>query len=254
MLKAIGRFLIVLAVCAGTAGALAGILIDTVIVGDPGNAAYTGYGGHGAVAYVYDIGKYEVTAGQYAEFLNAVATTDTYGLYNERMDVDSGIVNAEYGCNIKRSGSPGSYAYSVAPDWANRPVNNVSWGDAARFCNWMHNGQPTGPQGLGTTEDGSYFLDGATTDAQLNTAERQLDATWAIPTLNEWHKAAYYKGGGTDAGYWEYPTSSDTEPGYVTDSGNLSGTDVPFMEGGTDLGNYATYDGDSGTYGVGSPY
>ena len=39
----------------------------------------------GAVDYVYEIGKYEVTAGQYTEFLNAVAATDTYGLYNTDM-------------------------------------------------------------------------------------------------------------------------------------------------------------------------
>ena len=36
----------------------------------------------GSVGYNYNIGKYEVTAGQYTEFLNAVARTDTYGLYN----------------------------------------------------------------------------------------------------------------------------------------------------------------------------
>jgi len=50
------------------------INMDFVAVGNAGNAADTT--GHGAVAYDYDIGKYEVTAGQYAEFLNAVATTD----------------------------------------------------------------------------------------------------------------------------------------------------------------------------------
>jgi formylglycine-generating enzyme required for sulfatase activity len=43
-------------------------------------------------------------------------------------------------------------------------------------------------------------------------------------------------------------------PGWVNNSGNLSGTGSPFTEGGTDPGNYATYDGDAGTYGIGSPY
>jgi hypothetical protein len=37
------------------------------------------------VSYIYDIGKFEITAGEYAEFLNAVAHTDTYGLYNTSM-------------------------------------------------------------------------------------------------------------------------------------------------------------------------
>jgi len=67
---------------------------ETVPVGDPGNvadtAAHSGNSaGQGAVAYNYNIGKYEVTAGQYTEFLNAVAKTDTYGLYNANMWSDS---------------------------------------------------------------------------------------------------------------------------------------------------------------------
>ena len=37
-------------------------------------------GGH-----AYQIGKYEVTAGQYTEFLNAVAKADPNGLYNTTM-------------------------------------------------------------------------------------------------------------------------------------------------------------------------
>ena len=45
-----------------------------VTVGDAGNAAdSTGYG---AVAYEYQIGKYDVTIGQYVAFLNAVAQSD----------------------------------------------------------------------------------------------------------------------------------------------------------------------------------
>ena len=77
------------------------ITIDTVTVGDPGNAADTRYAtpGYGAMAYTYNIGKYEVTAGQYTAFLNAVAATDTYGLYDTNMDT------AFDGCNIKRAGS-----------------------------------------------------------------------------------------------------------------------------------------------------
>jgi hypothetical protein len=50
------------------------VTIDWVTVGNPGNAADdTGYG---AVAGTYQIGKYEVTNAQYAEFLNAKAASD----------------------------------------------------------------------------------------------------------------------------------------------------------------------------------
>ena len=136
----------VAAVLLAVGAAQATITIDTVTVGDTGNAADST--GFGAVSYTYQIGKYEVTAGQYTAFLNSVGGVDTYGLYNTNMWSNA------YGCKIQRSGSSGSYTYSVAADWANRPVNYVSWGSVARFANWLQNGQPTGAQDISTTEDG----------------------------------------------------------------------------------------------------
>jgi formylglycine-generating enzyme required for sulfatase activity len=226
--------------------------LEFVTVGNPGNAGDTRYAtpGYGAVDYAYNIGEYEVTAGQYCEFLNAVAAEDTYGLYSPNMDT----AVSSFGCNIKRTGSSGSYTYSVASDWADRPVNYVSWGDAARFANWLHNGQPTGAQGLTTTEDGAYFLNGATTDAQLMAVTREPDWKWAITSEDEWYKAAYHKNDGITGNYFDYPTSSNSPPGYVNNGGNLSTTGTPFVEGGTDPGNYATFDGDYEASGIGSPY
>ena len=238
------RALVSVAVLIGlVVGSATALHIETVPVGNPGNAgelAGAGAGGNGpdricgAVSYVYSIGRYEVTAGQYTEFLNAVAATDTYGLYNTDM------WSSSFGCKIRRSGSPGSYTYSVAPDWANRPVNYVSWGDAARFANWLHNGQPTGAQGPGTTETGAYTLNGAVTDAALAAVTRNAGWEWAIPTEDEWYKAAYHKNDGVTGNYWDYPTSSDTPP-----SNQLIDPDP---------GNNATfYDYYSG-YTIGSPY
>jgi len=219
--------------------------LETVPVGNPGNAgelsgsgADGGYGPNrvcGAVSYTYKIGKYEVTAGQYTAFLNAVAKTDTYGLYNTSMDT---AVFPYYGCNIKRSGDSGSYTYSVASDWANRPVHYVSWGDSARFANWLHNNQPTGAQGLTTTEDGAYYLNGATSNAALLAVSRKSDWKWAITSEDEWYKAAYYKGGSTNAGYWDYPTSSD----------GLPSNDLTTPDGG----NNANFEQNG--YTIGSPY
>jgi formylglycine-generating enzyme required for sulfatase activity len=152
-----------------------------------------------------------VTAGQYTAFLNAVAATDTYGLYNTAMDT---AVNF-WGCNIKRTGLSGSYTYSVALDWVNRPVNFVSWGDSARFANWLTHGQPTGAQDGSTTEDGSYYLNGATTDAALMAVTRKTVAQggrYYIPTEDEWYKAAYHKNDGMTGNYFDYPTGSDSVP------------------------------------------
>ena len=184
------------------------IEIETVPVGNLGNAADTRYEtpGYGAVAYEYNIGKYEVSCAQYVEFLNAVAVTDTYGLYNDLM------WSMDQGCKIHRAGSSGNYTYSVATDRANRPVNYVGWADAARFANWLANGQPTGAQDLTTTEDGAYFLDGAISETELMSVTRQSDAVWFLPTEDEWYKAAYHKNDGVTGNYWDYPTGTDSEP------------------------------------------
>jgi T5SS/PEP-CTERM-associated repeat protein len=183
------------------------VTIDLVSVGNLGNAAdKTGYG---AVAYAYNIGKYEVTAGQYTEFLNAVAATDTYGLYNGSMWSDT------TGCKIQQSGFSGSYAYSVASDYVNRPVNYVTFWDACRFSNWLQNGQPTGAQVAGTTETGAYTLGGYNGNNGV-TITRNAGATWAVTSEDEWYKAAYYdpnKSGVGNAGYWSFPTRSNTAPG-----------------------------------------
>jgi hypothetical protein len=117
-------------VCVPTAQAQP-VVIETVTVGNPGNADdVQSNGNYGGVGYVYAIGKFEVTAGQYTVFLNAVAAADPAGLYHTRMDYDADP--SRQGCNIKRHGAPGSYTYSVAPDWAKRPVNYVSWAGAFR--------------------------------------------------------------------------------------------------------------------------
>lgn len=206
---------VVLGLMTGTAHAALPITMETVPVGNAGNPAdNTGYG---MVSYAYEIGKFEVTAGQYTEFLNAVAADDTYLLYNR--DVLLGF----YGCYIARHGTPGSYTYTVADLSSNFPVNFVSWGDAARFANWLHNGQPVGPQGPGTTETGSYALNGATTNEALMAIQREPGATWVIPTENEWYKAAYHKNDGVTGNYFDYPTSSDVLPDnspQLPDTGN----------------------------------
>ena len=49
----------------------------------------------------------------------------------------------------------------------------------------------------------------------LGAINRNANATYAIPTENEWYKAAYYKGGSANAGYWLYPTKSNTGPNNV---------------------------------------
>ena len=188
-------------------------------MGDPGNAADTAPAGRGAVSASFKIMTYEFTNQQYANFLNAVAATDTYSLYNSKMgSLPRG--------GITQSGASGSYSYAVKENMGDKPVNYVSWFDAARVANWYQNGAT----GTSDTETGAYTLNGDLSDPKAPNS----GATFFIPTVDQWYKAAFYKGGGTDAGYWNYATQSDTDPTAVSAGATGIGS-----AGNT--GNYANY-------------
>jgi sulfatase modifying factor 1 len=200
------------------------ITIDTVLVGNPGNTGRiqsgspdpTQNGIFGSVSTAYRIATTEVTNSQYVTFLNSVAASDPFGLYNANMGFLSrgGIV---------RSGTSGSYSYSVKPDvpdggpggtnytYGDKPVVFTSWYDAARFANWVNNGATAGA----STETGAYTM------ATGVSVTRNAGATWFLPTENQWYKAAYYDGA---AGvYYDYPTKSNAAPNNnipANDSGN----------------------------------
>ena len=171
------------------------VTIDWVTIGGPGNAADTT--GFGAVANAYRISATEVTHAQYVEFLNAVAASDTNGLYNTNMGSSS------HG-GITRSGSAGSYSYATQSGAADLPVNFVSFWDALRFANWMHNGQTTNPA---STEDGAYTI--TAQGIADNTITRNGGASIFLTSEDEWYKAAYWDP--VSAGYFDYPIGSDTQ-------------------------------------------
>ena len=186
-------------------GTAAPVVIDTVPIRNEGNVPdITGYG---KVLYQYRIARFEVTIGQYVEFLNAVAAADTHGLYISQMSSEPTIAG------VTRSGGPGSYRY-VGIDSPDRPITLVSWFDAARFANWMSNGQPAGAQNTTTTEDGAYTLlppfDHVGFVKNAINPNTGRPPVWWIPSENEWYKAAYYNptrnaGAG---GYHFYPIQS----------------------------------------------
>jgi formylglycine-generating enzyme required for sulfatase activity len=191
-----------LAACGASAEPIAWVAVG----GAPNVADDTGYG---AVANSYRISTYEITNLQYREFLNAKAAVgDPNGLYNTSMA-------GTYG-GISRTGSgteQAPWVYSAKnndANWDSRPVNFVIFWDAARFANWMHNGQ-----GTGDTESGAYINVG-----NQATFARQPGALFFIPTENEWYKAAYYDPNKPDgASYWDYPTKSNTAPRAEAPSG-----------------------------------
>ncbi len=172
-------------------------------VGDVDNDAESTTG-YGSVSYSFTITDTEITNAEYLELLAATASTDPGGLYNTDMadDPRGGIL---------RSGVAGSFAYEVKPRMADKPVNFVSWVDAARYVNWLENGKPAGAQGALTTETGAFDL---TVTDPATQAVPTPGATHSLPSEDEWFKAAYYDPalGGGAGGYTLYPTRSDLAP------------------------------------------
>ena len=212
-----------------TATATATVTIVRIAIGNYGNTAdSTGYG---SVSYAYDIGKTEVTNAQYVEFLNATASTvDTYGLYNMGMATMGGTAGG-INVGILKTGST-TFSYSVTGGGENRPVAFVSWFDAARFSNWMTNGQG----GAATTETGSYTLAGAVSGSTV--ARNAVVGGYFIPTENEWYKAAYYNPGTT--AYSLFPNGQAT----------IATTDANYANSVGTTTNVGTYSGDPSPYGT----
>ena len=217
-----------------------------VPVGNAGNAADPGstFPGYGAVSYSYQIGKYEVTGSQYTAFLNAVgSSTDTHNIYNERMAMRGDIAQ------ISKAGSSGNYTYSVMNSTGNRPISYITWYDAARFSNWMSNGQPSGAQTDTTTENGAYNLTGLysvnfgnVVAANATNPNTGLAPTFRIPLENEWYKAAYYSpnyGGTGVGGYYVYATQSDSAPGTTIGSSANQANYNAGIGFATDVGSFS---------------
>jgi formylglycine-generating enzyme required for sulfatase activity len=205
-------------------------------VGDPGNACddTPQQGCFGDVDYIYRIARHEVTNAQYAEFLNAKAAADPLALYNPDM--------ASLPGGIARSGSSGSYTYAAIAGREQQPVSSVSYFDALRFANWLHNGQ-----GDGDTETGAYTLLGGTPTPSNPLVQRNAGARVWLTTDDEWYKAAYYApGSGT---YHDYPTGTDTlitcaAPTATANTANCAGVAGGF----TDVGSYPGSPSPNGTF------
>lgn len=206
--------------------------ILTVPIGNAGNAADPSTG-FGAVSYEYRMGLHEVTNDDYAAFLNAKAPTDPLGLWN--LDMGAFVFGG-----IFRSSSGGRFHYTTSSNHGFRgghPVTNIPFINAMRFVNWLHNGQ-----GDGDTETGAYTI---TEQGLLNNSiTRNPGARYALPTEDEWYKAAYHQPrsqGGDDDDYWLYPTSSNLIP-TEADASISSTLSIPNTCAGFAPNFYGTHD------------
>lgn len=172
-----------------TAITVRSIDIDFVTIGNAGNVGDArimigGAYGWGSVNYNYRIGKYEVTNAQWNAFTSSAGTPTNDGYYN-------GV--AHYTGN-------------------QQPANNISWYETLQFCNYLTSGDKS---------KGAYRFSGNNTNPgnflgiNREAAKATYGTVYALPTVNEWHKAAYFKPDGS--GYSLYSNGLDTIP--VADNG-----------------------------------
>jgi len=135
------------------------------------------------VNYEYRIGKHEVSIAQF------MASGAGGG------DLREDFWNSTVG--------PGGQ--TVGP---NAPACNMSFKEAMRYCNWLTTGNVN--SGLyGDRGDGRWLP-----LYNRDTAIETLGTFYAIPTEDEWYKAAYWTG----SGYSLYANGADTKP--IQDDGS----------------------------------
>ncbi|MDN5940477.1 MAG: VPLPA-CTERM sorting domain-containing protein [Nitrospira sp.] len=203
-------FLALAALIQGAAAEASGVNIGTVLVGHAGNAPDP-LTGLGAVPYQYYISSTEVTNAQYASYMNRVDPhgVNPHDIYNPDMTNVTGFAVVKGGIDFD-PGAPTGTMYAPKPNYGDKPVNYVSFYDAARFANWVM---------TGNTENGFYTFTDTSTLASQGThgPDRHNGMNWvAIPSQNEWYKAAYHKNDGATGDYFLYPTSSNTIPTIAT--------------------------------------
>lgn len=154
-------------------------------IGNPNNSADTTGDPNpaGSVGYAYWMGKYEVSEDMINKYNNQ------YGNANNLV-----ITHNSYG--------------------ADKPAGSVSWNEAARFTNWLNTS--TGGHAAykfttsGVNDNIDLWTVADSLDYDLNNPYRSLRATYVLPSMNEWYKAAFYNPSANN--YFGYAAGSNTPP------------------------------------------
>jgi len=186
--------------------------IDFVTIGNPGNADDTTGSPNpaGKVEYAYRMGQFEISE-------DMIDKANTLG-----------------GLGITKD--------TRGPD---KPATSVSWFEAAQFVNWLNTSS-------GSTE--AYKFNAGNIELwqsgdagyNPNNLYRNSLATYFLPSMDEWYKAAYYDP--TGGVYYDYPTGSDSVPDGIDFAGDTT-FDAVFSDGGfnpapndiTDVGVLSPY-------------
>jgi len=190
---------------------------DFATIGAPGNEAFDPMSGFdssdtrrvhmpfGAVGYEYRISRTELRTSQWIDFLNTFPTLDPVGPF---------IWGAARDAQSARWRPAAAY-----PNAGEFPLLGISWRTAARYCNWLHNGQSSDPSSLltGAYDVSTFGRDASQPGVFTDQLTRSPGARYWIPSYDEWAKAVYFdpnRHGEAQPGYWRYPQSSDAQPVY----------------------------------------
>jgi hypothetical protein len=164
---------------------------EMVLVGDPQNNADPKTG-LGAVGDFYQIGKYEVTVGQYLQFaLSMIRYGDPHHLLPEEVFRDPNISLLTEVAEGKVPLTEGSLDPSIVKEELHLPMTYVSLEDAKYYCNWLHQGAPLLDQPLTPEEVETILSSGAYDFTQGKKGELMPGAEFFMPDINLWYKAAY---------------------------------------------------------------
>jgi formylglycine-generating enzyme required for sulfatase activity len=172
--------------------------IEFVPIRNPGNPPDANPNPAGAVPYKYRIGKYEVSE-QMIEKANALGGL---GITKDTRDPD-------------------------------KPATSLSWFEAARFVNWLNISTGYVPAYKFDASGNSQLWQSTDPGYDASNLYRNKLARYFLPSVNEWHKAAYYD---PVAGvYYDYPTGSDTVPDGIDFVGDPN-FDAVFYDGASNSG------------------
>ncbi len=174
-----------------------------------------------------------------------------YAFGMSKYEISERMINI-YNLDSQNSASPISYT-SPGPGYgANKAATNITWVEAARFVNWLNISQGFAPAYWFRRADSTNITpwqSSQTSDYDALNQFRSKRTVFALASIDEWYKAAYYDPtlNGT-GGYWQYAVRSDIAPNAVT-----SGTgarDVVYGQGANGVPADITQAGGLSAYGV----
>lgn len=230
--------------------------ISTVAIGDLSNTAdiettYTGIGAQslGAVAYQYEMSKYEITRGMINQYNNQNGSDRDVTMYlytpadsNDTLYSSNSYVNGDSNQGFKDT----------------LPATGISYIEATQFVNWLNTSSGySAAYNLDTNGQANWqFWDvnqWAPSDAGYDASDpyRNANAKFFLMNADEAYKAAFYDTNSTN--YFDYTVGSDTAPtSYDGTAGVFQGTDADKIVKGGNVRYLVETDQTGGTsqYGV----